>query len=294
MLLLDKPPGLSSSMALQQAKRLLNAEKAGHAGTLDPLATGLLPLLFGEATKFAQYGLDSDKTYLAVVRLGVTTETGDAEGKVLQARPVAVTEDALQAALAAFRGEIEQVPPMYSALKKDGRPLYELAREGKAVERAARPVTIHALELLGRGPERLDLRVACSKGTYIRQLAVDLGEALGCGAHLEGLRRTGAGAFTLDGAVTLEALQALPESERAGILLPPDRLLEGLPRVDLPADLARRLLHGQGVPLPGQPAGCCRIYRADGALLGVGQADGAGRLHPVRLLAGTAPASASG
>lgn len=291
VLLLDKPMGLSSSMALQQAKRLLNAEKAGHAGTLDPLATGLLPLLFGEATKFAQYGLDSDKAYLAGVSLGTTTDTGDAEGQVLLTRPVAVDEDRLQAVLAKFRGPIEQVPPMYSALKKEGRPLYELAREGKSVDRPARRVTIHALELLRREPGRLDLHVACSKGTYIRQLAADLGEALGCGAHLDALRRTGAGAFTLDGAVTLDALQALPEGERAALLLPADRLLAGLPRVDLAPAEAQLLLHGQGVPAPGQPAGPCRVYRAGGELLGVAEVDGAGRLHPVRLRAGNPQAA---
>ena len=292
VLLLDKPPGLSSSMALQQAKRLLNAEKAGHAGTLDPLATGLLPLLFGEATKFAQFGLDSDKTYVAGVRLGIVTDTGDAEGRVLETRPVAVQDAKLEAALARFRGVIDQVPPMYSALKRDGRPLYELAREGKSVERAPRRVTIHALELLRREPERLDLRVACSKGTYVRQLAVDLGEVLGCGAHLDALRRTGAGAFTLEGAVTLEDLQAAPEDRRGACLLPPDRLLEGLARVDLGPAEATRLLQGQAIPVPGQSVGPRRVYRQDGALLGVGEVDAAGRLHPVRLLA--APAVASG
>lgn len=292
MLLLDKPLGLSSSMALQQAKRILNAEKAGHAGTLDPLASGLLPLLFGEATKFAQYGLEADKEYLAGVRLGIVTETGDAEGHVLATRAVDVSDAALRAALERFRGAIEQVPPMYSALKKDGRPLYALAREGVSVERPARRVTIHALELLRREPERLELRVACSKGTYIRQLAVDLGEALGCGAHLDALRRTGAGAFRVEDAVSLERLEALPEDARSACLLPPDRLLSGLPRVDLGAAEALRIVQGQGVPAPVGLEGSCRAYGPGDRLLGVAEADRAGRLRPVRLV--SAPPTASG
>lgn len=285
VLLLDKPAGLSSSTALQHAKRLLAAEKAGHGGTLDPLATGLLPLLFGEATKFAQYGLDADKEYLAEVHLGVTTDTGDAEGKALETRPVAVSDAALDAVLPRFRGEIDQVPPMYSALKRDGRPLYELARAGQTVVREPRRVTIHALELLSRSGDLLRVRVRCSKGTYIRQLAADLGAVLGCGAHLAGLRRTGAGPFTLDGAVTLEALQAAPETAREGWILPADLLLQALPRVELDPGQAIRFLHGQMLPMTGAPEGACRVYRQAGSLLGVGEGARGGELHPVRVLA---------
>lgn len=284
VLLLDKPAGLSSSTALQHAKRLLSAEKAGHGGTLDPLATGLLPLLFGEATKFAQYGLDADKEYVADVRLGVTTDTGDAEGRVLEKREVRFPED-LELVLEKFRGPIQQIPPMYSALKRDGRPLYELARAGQTVVREPRRVTIHALELLSRDGGLLRLRVRCSKGTYIRQLAADLGEALGCGAHLAALRRTGAGPFTLDAAVTLDALQAAGDAARDAWLLPADLLLQGLPRVELDPGQAGRFLHGQALKLPALPTGACRVYLRAGALLGVGEGAADGELHPVRLLA---------
>ncbi|WP_347316305.1 tRNA pseudouridine(55) synthase TruB, partial [Ralstonia pseudosolanacearum] len=212
VLLLDKPIGWSSNDALIRAKRLLWAKKAGHTGTLDPLATGLLPLCFGEATKFSQDLLEADKTYEAVVRLGIRTSTADAEGEVLSERPVAVTPEQLRAAIGRFVGEIDQVPPMHSALKKDGKPLYEYARAGQTVERAARRVTIRAIDVLATDLDAaaptVTLRVCCSKGTYIRTLGEDLGEALGCGAHLVALRRTQVGSLTLDGAVTLEALEA--------------------------------------------------------------------------------------
>ncbi len=214
MLLLDKPQGVSSNGALQTARRLFNAAKAGHTGTLDPMASGLLPLTFGEATKFSQMLLDADKTYEAVVQLGVDTDSGDADGAVIATRPVAVDRAALEAVLARFRGEIEQVPPMYSALKRDGKALYEYARAGIELEREARKVTIHALELLDFAGERFTIRVHCSKGTYIRSLAMDIGAALGCGAHLAALRRTAIGAFDLSGAVTLEALEVAAEGAR--------------------------------------------------------------------------------
>ena len=284
VLLLDKPVGPSSSAVLQAVKYLLVAEKAGHAGTLDPLASGLLPLLFGEATKFAQFGLDAIKEYIAQVRLGTSTDTGDAEGQVLDRQAVNVDEAALAAALARFRGVIEQVPPMYSALKHEGQPLYALARAGQTVERAVRQVTIYELELLGRDGDLLRLRVKCSKGTYVRQLAVDLGLALGTAAHLEGLRRTAVGGFRLDQAVTLDALQALDAAGRQARLLPLDSLLEGLPRLDLDEAQSVRFLNGQAIELDGS-AGPCRVYGREGPLLGIGESRPGIGLRPVRLLA---------
>src|SRR4029079_13276775 len=202
ILVLDKPAGISSNAALQHAKRLFEAAKAGHSGTLDPLASGVLPVLFGEATKFSSFLLDADKEYLADVRLGVRTKTGDAEGEVISRSAVTIDDAALEPALARFRGEIDQVPPMHSALKYGGRPLYEMARRGVTVPRAPRRVAIHALELIERSGDLLRIRVACSKGTYVRVLAEDLGAALGPGAHLAALRRTIAGRFTLAQAVT--------------------------------------------------------------------------------------------
>jgi tRNA pseudouridine55 synthase len=285
VLLLDKPVGPSSSAILQAVKRLLEAEKAGHAGTLDPLASGLLPLLFGEATKFAQFGLDAVKEYRARIRLGVLTDTGDAEGNVLERRPVDVDTDGVARALARFRGEIEQVPPMYSALKHGGQPLYALARAGRTVERVARQVTVHELELLEFAGDLLDLRIKCSKGTYVRQLAVDLGAELGTVAHLEGLRRTAVAGFRLDRAVTLDDLQAMGEAARTAWLLPADSLLADLPRLELAEEQARRFLNGQSIPLEASAGPCC-VYRAQqGGLLGVGEVGAQGGLRPVRLLA---------
>jgi tRNA pseudouridine55 synthase len=283
-LLLDKPVGPSSSAVLQAVKRLLEAEKAGHAGTLDPLASGLLPLLFGEATKFAQFGLDSIKEYRAQVRLGVLTDSGDAEGNVLESRPVNVDAAGVARALVRFRGAIEQVPPMFSALKHHGQPLYELARAGQTVERSARQITVHELELLELAGDRLHLRVKCSKGTYVRQLAVDLGAELGTVAHLEALCRTAVAGFRLNQAITLDDLQALGEEARRAWLLPADSLLADLPRLDLAEEQARRFLNGQAVLLEAS-AGQCSVYRAEGALLGVGEVRAQGGLHPVRLLA---------
>jgi len=282
VLLLDKPVGPSSSAVLQAAKRLLEAKKAGHAGTLDPMASGLLPLLFGEATKFAQYGLDAVKEYRALVQLGAATDTGDAEGQVTERKPVPVNAAAIEAALGRFRGEIDQVPPMFSALKRNGQPLYEIARSGKSVEREARRVTIYELELVARIEDRLDLRVRCSKGTYVRQLAVDLGAALSSAAHLAALRRTAVAGFRIEQAISLDDLQALGPEARRTWLLPPDRLLEDLPRQDLDPASAGRFLHGQAVAT-GASAGRCRVY-AQGLLLGVGE-QGAQGLRPVRLLA---------
>jgi tRNA pseudouridine55 synthase len=284
VLLLDKPVGPSSSAALQAVKRLLQAEKAGHAGTLDPLASGLLPLLFGEATKFAQFGLESVKEYVAGIRLGISTDSGDADGAVLERRAVDVDDARLASALDRFRGEIGQVPPMYSALKQGGRPLYELARAGKTVERQPRRVTVHELELLERSADLVRLRVRCSKGTYLRQLAADLGAELGTGAHLEAQRRTAVGGYRLEQAVALDDLQALGEQARLARLLPADSLLEALPRVELDEAQSERFLHGQAVAREA-PEGPCRVYRKDGPLLGVGGAGPGSELRPLRLIA---------
>jgi tRNA pseudouridine55 synthase len=244
VLLLDKPVGLSSHDALYRAKRLLRAEKAGHTGTLDPLASGLLPLCFGAATKFSQVSLDADKRYLATVKLGQTRVGGDLEGEVLRERPVSFSGEQLNSALAALRGAIDQVPPMHSALKHEGRALYELAREGKEVPREARRVHIHQLDLMAQTLDTLTLDVMCSKGTYIRVLAEDLGEMLGCGAHLIGLRRTASGDWRIEDAITLQALEALKEEERTQRMLPADALLRQWPQVRLAAEEAGRFLSG--------------------------------------------------
>jgi tRNA pseudouridine55 synthase len=285
VLLLDKPTGLGSNAALQAVKRLYRAQKAGHAGTLDPLASGLLSILFGEATKFSQLALDSDKEYLASARLGITTTTADAEGEILERRPVELREDAIEPVLAGFRGDIDQVPPMYSALKHEGRPLYALARQGRSIARAPRRVRIHALQLLRHAGDLLELRVRCSKGTYVRTLVEDIGRALGCGAHLSALRRTAAGDFRVEDAAPLARLQDASEAERDRWLLPVDRLLAGLPRVDLPGPQADRFCRGQAIPAAQAPAGRCRVYRAQGGLLGLGESGLQGELRPSRLVA---------
>jgi tRNA pseudouridine55 synthase len=280
-LLLDKPVGLSSSRTLQEAKKLLGAKKAGHAGTLDPLASGLLLILVGEATKFAGPMLESDKEYLATVKLGVTTSTADAEGAVLEERPVQVSAEQVAAALARFRGTIEQLPPMHSALKRDGVPLYRLARAGRTVERARRRVEIHELEVLQCAPPILELRVRCSKGTYIRTLAEDIGAALGTGAHLAALRRTGSGRFHVRDAATLEELRALPN--RRAALLPLRVLLEGLPSTELDAAAEARLRNGQPLKISGLEEGLCALYRSDGGVIGLGEARAEGVLKAFRL-----------
>ena len=244
VLLLDKPLGLSSNQALQKAKWLLRAEKAGHTGTLDPLATGVLPLCFGAATKFSQLHLDADKTYEATARLGIKTATGDAEGEVIAERPVHVTPEDLARVEAQFTGPIRQVPPMHSALKKDGKALYEYAREGVEVERAPRDVVIHKLELSAIGDDVIRILASVSKGTYIRTLGEDIGEALGCGAHLSSLRRTATGGFVEAQCITLEALEAMDEEERLAQLLPAEALVDGHSRVTLGAEDAARFLSG--------------------------------------------------
>ncbi|MEN9417657.1 MAG: hypothetical protein RI988_1277 [Pseudomonadota bacterium] len=263
VLLLDKPVGLTSQQALARAQRLLRANKAGHTGTLDPLASGLLPVCFGASTKFAQASLDADKAYRATLRLGQTRVGGDLEGEVLRERPVAFDEVALHAALAAFTGPIDQVPPMHSALKHEGRALYTYARQGVEVERAPRRVTIHALELVRWQADELVLDVRCSKGTYVRTLAEDLGESLGCGAHLAGLRRTASGALRVADALTLEQLEAITEPAREARLLPADALLQAWPAVQLPADEAGRFLSGLRRRLARPDAPAVRVYGPD-------------------------------
>lgn len=286
VLLLDKPSGITSNHALQKVRRLLNAAKAGHTGTLDPLASGLLPLTFGEATKFSSDLLDADKAYRATIRFGVRTTTADAEGDVIETRPVDFNRAALDVALSRFVGSIVQLPPMHSALKRDGKALYEYAREGVEVERAPRAVTIHRLDVisLDLGQSTAVIDVVCSKGTYVRTLAEDLGRALGCGAHLAALRRTAAGALTLERSVGLDALEAMPPAVRREWLLPADALLLALPRVALGDAQSRRFLHGNALDLGGMP-GRVRVYGPDERLLGTGQIDEHGALNPRRLIA---------
>lgn len=289
IILLDKPLGFSSNAALQKVRWLLNAKKAGHTGSLDPLATGVLPLCFGEATKFSQFLLDADKGYETVMQLGVRTNTADAEGEVIERRPVNVTREQLELALEAFRGEIQQVPPMYSALKRDGQPLYKLARAGEVVEREARTVTISHLELLEFSGDTARLAVRCTKGTYIRSLVEDLGEALGCGAHVAQLRRTLAGPFDLSKTVTVEHLEALyNEHGSEGLdqyLLPIDSGVEDWPVVQLTEHSAYYWLHGQPVRAPhALPDGLIRVRDANGQFIGIGEMDDEGRLAPRRLI----------
>ena len=283
VLLLDKPIGLTSNDALQKARRLFSAAKGGHTGTLDPLATGLLPLCFGEATKFSADLLDADKTYEAELKLGVTTDSGDAEGQIIATVAVDVEKDAIFKVLPQFVGDIAQVPPMHSALKRNGRPLYELARKGIEVEREARAVTIHAIDFLAFAGDRVTLRVSCSKGTYIRVLAADIGAALGCGAHLVGLRRTVVGDLDLARSVTLAELESMDEAGRAGRLQPVDALLHSLPLLNLDGAAAERFRHGNPVDLAAGLAGKIRVY-VDDRLIGVGEQGSDGRLWPKRLV----------
>lgn len=281
-LLVDKPLGVTSNFVLQKVKKLLKAEKAGHAGTLDPLASGLLIVLFGEATKFAGLLLESEKEYEASLKLGETTSTGDAEGKVLQQKAVSVTEAHVREVLKRFLGEIDQVPPMHSALKRDGVPLYKLARKGEEVDRQPRRIRILELEFISLKIPLMELRVRCSKGTYVRTLAEDIGVALGTGAHLAGLRRTGSGRFRIEDAVTLPALEAMAPAERNGCLLPVDSLLSQLPRVELDAAAEARLRNGQALQLQALPEGVSAVYGPGGGLIGLGRAE-SGTLRPLRL-----------
>lgn len=291
VLLFDKPLTLSSNIALQKVRRLFQAEKAGHTGTLDPLATGLLPICFGEATKFSNALLDADKTYHALVKLGKTTTTGDAEGEITSSCDVALDEAQVRAALAGFLGEIEQVPPMHSAIKHQGKPLYEYIRKGETIERASRSVTIHELVFERFAGDELEITVRCSKGTYIRTLAEDIGKALGCGAHLLGLRRTAIARFRLEDAYGLPQLEAMTMPEREACLLPLDCLLQDIPMLELDAVQVIRMAQGQRLAIDaGLPDGKVRLYGA-GRFIGV--ADLAGRqLAPNRLLSSVAKTAA--
>ncbi len=289
IILLDKPKGFSSNAALQKVRWLLNAGKAGHTGSLDPLATGVLPLCFGEATKFSQYLLDADKGYETLMQLGVTTTTADAEGDVLEEREVTVGRAEIEAALPAFRGPIRQVPPMYSALKRDGQPLYKLARAGQVVEREPRSVTINRLELLSVEGNQARLDVACSKGTYIRTLVEDLGHVLGCGAHVAELRRTQAGPFSLAQTVTLEELEQVhADGGNEAVdqfLMPSDSGLEHWPLVHFSEHSAFYWLHGQPVRAPDAPQfGMVRVQDHNGRFIGIGEVSEDGRIAPRRLI----------
>jgi tRNA pseudouridine55 synthase len=288
VLLLDKPLGWSSNDALQKVKWLLRAEKAGHTGTLDPLATGVLPLCFGAATKFSQLQLEADKTYEAVAQLGVKTSTGDAEGEVIQERPVHVTEDDLAQVVPRFTGLIQQIPPMHSALKKDGKALYEYARAGIEIERDAREVTIHALKVMlepvDTAQPAIKMIVKCSKGTYIRTLGEDIGEALECGAHLTALRRVDTGGFQIAQCVTLEALEAMTEDERMNCLMPVESLLGDHTVVTLDVENTGRFLNGVRRRGDWPDDGKVAVYgESPHALLGTAHVQ-AGELIPGRLL----------
>jgi tRNA pseudouridine55 synthase len=285
VLLLDKPTGMSSNAALQKARWLFNAEKGGHTGTLDPLATGLLPLCFGEATKFAGELLDADKSYRATLRLGVTTDSADSDGKVLVTRPVNVDADKWRVAMADFRGEIEQIPPMHSALKRDGKPLYEYARQGIEVPREARRISIYRLELVSFSGDEAVIDVDCSKGTYVRTLAADLGEALGCGAHLTALRRTRIAELDVAAAISLEQLDALSSAERDARLSPVDTLLADVPIARLNAFETESITHGQGVRWDALAGARQRLYSSDGRFLGLAEQSADGWLNPRRLIA---------
>ncbi len=290
VLLLDKPKGITSNDALQQVKRLFRARKAGHTGSLDPLASGMLPICLGEATKLSAFLLDADKFYRVECRLGVRTATGDADGEVTETRPVeGIDAAAVEAAMAGFRGEIEQLPPMYSALKHQGQRLYKLAREGIEVERQPRAVTIHELSLLGLEGELLSFDVRCSKGTYVRTLAEDLGEVLGCGAHVTELRRLEVGPYREAGMLTLEALRARAdeggEAALDGCLLPVESALDDWPLLELSEDAAFYLRQGQPVLVPRAPRdGWVRLYDRNRCFLGVGVMLDDGRVAPKRLI----------
>lgn len=291
ILLLDKPAGLSSNQALQRVKHLFKAAKAGHTGSLDPLATGLLPLCLGQTTKFSAFLLDADKRYRVTVTLGVRTDSADADGQVIETRPVdGVTEGAVREVLPRFTGSIEQLPPMYSAVKYQGERLYKLAREGKEVERSPRTVQIFSLDLLGFTSPTLELDVHCSKGTYVRTLAEEIGEALGCGAHVSALRRTGVGPYVEGDTrfVTVADVEAAAEQGAEAtdaMLLPLDSALGHFPAVTLSADAAFYLGQGQPVLVPQSPTeGMVRLYTGSAQFLGVGLILEDGRVQPKRLI----------
>jgi tRNA pseudouridine55 synthase len=287
VLLFDKPLELSSNDALQKVRRLFQAEKAGHTGTLDPLATGLLPICFGEATKFSNALLDADKTYRALLRLGQTTTTGDAEGEIIAELPVNVQQSDVDTVLAKFHGDIQQLPPMHSALKHQGKPLYEYIRKGETIARELRSVVIHELLLNSFSGNEMDITVHCSKGTYIRTLAEDIGAALGCGAHLTGLRRTAIAHFNLSGGYTLPQLETMNDAERDTCLLPLESLMPDMPILKLDPVQIKRLAQGQRLGLDtGLPDGKVRLHGIQG-FVGVGLLQGR-RLAPDRLLSAVA------
>jgi tRNA pseudouridine55 synthase len=296
VLLFDKPSGITSNAAVQRVRRLLRAEKAGHTGTLDPMATGLLPVCLGEATKFSHLLLEADKTYSATILLGVTTSTGDLEGKITARSRVQAEREGIEHVLKRFVGQILQIPPMYSAIKRGGQPLYKLARAGGEVPREPRSIVIHSLILLGLEGEELKLSVSCSKGTYIRVLAEDIGRELGCGACLSALRRDRVGGFLLSrSTVTLEQLEQMAPAERDALLLPEDALVSSLPRLDLDAAGALRLRHGQSVERGGADfAGLARIYGPSREFLGVGEVTSPGIIVPRRLVSTDRAAAANG
>ena len=296
VLLLDKPAGITSSAAVQRVRRLFRAQKAGHTGTLDPMASGLLPICLGEATKFSHLLLEADKVYVATIRLGLTTDTADLEGKTTARHAVQATSEDIRRALKGFTGEILQTPPMYSALKHGGQRLYELARAGGEVPRSPRRVVIHRLDLLGIDGDDLKISVTCSKGTYVRVLAEDLGRELGCGACLSGLRREGVGTFRLSarGVVNLDRLERMEPAERDRLLLPPDALVCSLPRVDVDPEGALRLGHGQRVEQRAvNDVGLARIYGPGGVFIGIGEVNAHGEIVPRRLVSEPSTAAAA-
>ena len=292
VLLLDKPAGVTSTRALAMAKRRLGGRKAGHTGTLDPFATGLLPLVFGEATKFSRFLLDSVKSYRATLRLGAETASGDPETPIERTAPITCDDRQIAEVVALFKGVQQQVPPMHSAVRIDGKRLYEHAREGVEVERAARTIEIHALEVVDRGEQDLVIDVTCTKGTYVRTLAVDIGRALGCGAHLVGLRRTAIGPFSVQNAVDMERLEAIGVENARRLLLPLAVLVEGLTRWDVPLEVAVRFAQGQELrQAPAAEGAEVAVFAPGGRLVGVGLRVAGGRLAPARLLAVDNPKS---
>ncbi|TXI43574.1 tRNA pseudouridine(55) synthase TruB [Methylophilus sp.] len=285
VLLLDKPYGFSSNQALQKVKWLYQAQKAGHTGTLDPLATGVLPICLGEATKFAQHLTDENKTYVATVKFGVTTTTGDKEGDVVSQVDCEISRAQIEQVLPQFMGEITQVPPMYSALKVNGKPLYEYARDGVELERKPRQVTIYALRVLGCADNSAEIEVTCSKGTYIRTLGEDIGKALQAGAHLTALRRTATATYQIAHTVTIEALEQMTAEQRDALLLPVDTAITALPKIELQDDAAYYFKQGNPVWVSGIiPPGELRIYSEAGLFLGVGFQQRDGRIAPKRVV----------
>jgi tRNA pseudouridine55 synthase len=290
VLLLDKPAGISSNVALQRVRRLYAWSKAGHTGTLDPLATGLLPICLGEATKFSHALLAADKTYKASIRLGFVSSTGDAEGILEPYASCQFTTAQLQQVLDSFLGPIDQVPPMHSAIKKDGKPLYSYARAGETVARLPRRIIINSLQCIDRKEDDLTILVRCSKGTYIRVLAEDIGKALGCGGYLRALRRTGIRDLLLQDAIGLEELGEMDDASRDARLLPVDRLVEVLPAVCLTLEAGQRLINGLAVSAIDAPIGLVRLYDSCGTFLGVGESRTDGVLSPKRLISQSATA----